>query len=62
MIELKKVETKSEITLVSKLAFQIFPVDYLSYVPEEILMNFLKTYQSEEAIEHQLSTGFNCKW
>jgi ribosomal protein S18 acetylase RimI-like enzyme len=59
MIELKKVETKSEIALVSKLAFQIFPVDYLSYVPEEILMNFLKTYQSVEAIEHQLNTGFN---
>ncbi len=58
MIELKKVETNQEIELVSKLAFEIFPIDYLGYVKKENLANFLTTYQTETAIKNQLDAGF----
>lgn len=58
MIELKKVETNQEIAVVSKLAFAIFPVDYLGYVKKENLANFLTTYQTETAIKNQIDTGF----
>jgi ribosomal protein S18 acetylase RimI-like enzyme len=58
MIELKKVETIQEIALVSKLAFEIFPVDYLGYVKKENLTNFLTTYQTETAIKNQIDAGF----
>jgi GNAT superfamily N-acetyltransferase len=58
MIELKKVETNQEIAVVSKLAFEIFPVDYLGYVKKENLTNFLTTYQTETAIKNQIDTGF----
>jgi ribosomal protein S18 acetylase RimI-like enzyme len=58
MIELKKVETNQEIAMVSKLAFEIFPVDYLGYVKKENLTNFLTTYQTETAIKNQIDAGF----
>lgn len=58
MIELKKVETNQEIAVVSKLAFAIFPVDYLGYVKKENLKIFLTTYQTETAIKNQIDTGF----
>jgi ribosomal protein S18 acetylase RimI-like enzyme len=58
MIELKRVETNHEIAVVSKLAFEIFPIDYLSYVKKENLTNFLTTYQTETAIKNQMDAGF----
>ena len=58
MLSFKNVTTDAEIQLVSKLAYELFPLDYGDYVRKEHIDYFLDEYQSESAIKNQINEGF----
>ena len=54
MIEIKKVENRSDYKIIEKLASEILHEVYDSIIPAEHTDYFLKEFQSEDAIEKQI--------